>query len=95
MEPGFRRCEIRPQLGDLPGLTLAARTVRGPIRFAASGAPARRQHEIVLPEGTEGGALFPEDPEASLPRAEAGAPAGLARYALPSGRPAEFEAKPR
>ncbi len=33
--PGFTRCEIRPQLGDLERLRLTAHTVRGPIEFEA------------------------------------------------------------
>lgn len=95
VEPGFRRCEIRPQLGDLGELKLTARTVRGPIRFSGTGTPERRRYGIALPEGMEGTVLFPEGVEVALPRAAEAAPEGLARYALPAGRAAEFEAKAR
>ena len=36
--PGFARCQIRPQLGDLEHLSLTANTVRGPIQFEARAA---------------------------------------------------------
>ena len=51
LAPGFARCRIRPQLGDLGRLALTAHTVGGPIHFAAI--PARGGHDvtIALPAG--------------------------------------------
>jgi hypothetical protein len=59
LAPGFSRCQIRPQLGDLPDLELTAQTVRGPIAFSAErqgeghhvrvSLPAEVEAEIVAP----------------------------------------------
>ena len=38
LAPGFARYEIRPQLADLPDLTLEVQTPRGPIGFSGGGA---------------------------------------------------------
>ena len=89
--PGFAECEIRPQLGDLGELELTAHTVRGPLRFAASGSPGRRQLALELPGDCRGALVLPEAARTTLdapPRPHA---PGLARYPLPSGRRIELE----
>lgn len=48
--PGFTRCRIAPQLGDLEDLELTAWTPRGPIEFQARGHRVR----VALPPGCEG-----------------------------------------
>jgi len=90
-EPGFRRCEIRPQLADLRELRLTSHTARGPIRFRAEGEPSLRRFAIALPEGIEATLLFPADARVGLERLPGAAPPGLARYALPAGRETAFE----
>ena len=92
MEPGFARCEIRPQPGDLKSLRLAYRTVRGTIRFAAEGDPAKRRYAIAVPEGVEAVALFPPELEVPLPPLGRH-PLGPAQYALASGKETAFEVK--
>jgi alpha-L-rhamnosidase len=76
--PGFARCRIRPQLGDLGQLALAAHTVRGPIRFTA--APARDGHDVTisLPAGCAGELVRPGGAPVEL---EAGA---TAQFWLPN-----------
>ncbi len=85
-EPGFRRVEIRPQLGDLAELSLTARTVLGPIRLQAKGSPARRRISLSVPAGCEATLLLPPSARASLERLPGLHALGLARHALPSGR---------
>jgi len=33
LEPGFRRCLVRPQLGGMPDFSIVAHTPQGPVRF--------------------------------------------------------------
>ncbi|MBN1417769.1 MAG: alpha-L-rhamnosidase N-terminal domain-containing protein [Planctomycetes bacterium] len=93
VEPGFGRCEIRPQLGDLADLRLVARTVKGPIRFAARGADPARRIEIALPAGCEGTLLLPAEwkvPLAALPGRHR---LGLEQYRLPAGETTGFDVR--
>ena len=55
--PGFSRCQIRPQLGDLGQLSLTAQTVRGPIQFDAQAERGGHQIRVSLPAGCAGKAL--------------------------------------
>ena len=57
--PGFARCEIRPQLGDLGKLELTAHTVRGPIRFRATRADGRHEVAIGIPAGVAAELVLP------------------------------------
>ncbi len=66
LEPGFARCEIRPQLGDLEEVQLTAHTVKGPIRFESKGAKGDRRLKITLPENCEGELLVPAEEKTDL-----------------------------
>ena len=91
VEPGFKRCEIRPQPGDLKTLRLTAQTVRGAIGFAAEGDSSKREYILTVPEGIAASALFPAGASVSLPRDRSVAPRSLARYVLTSGKANTFE----
>lgn len=56
--PGFSRCQIRPQLGDLGNLSLTAYTVRGPIQFDARAEGKGHKFRISLPAGCTGEVLL-------------------------------------
>jgi alpha-L-rhamnosidase len=84
LAPGFARCEIRPQPGDLEALELTAHTVRGPLQFRSQGQLGSRQITLALPEGCP--AELVVDPEESLPLTRLPAAAGLARYLVPAGQ---------
>lgn len=86
LDPGFRRCEIRPQLGDLESLELQAWTIQGPIGFTARGRKGNREVTISLPDGCEGVLLLPREERVALERSNAAAPASLAAYRLESGK---------
>ena len=54
LEPGFGKCQIRPQLADLEQLELVARTVRGDLSFAANGKLSNRSMKVTMPAGCDG-----------------------------------------
>ncbi len=83
LEPGFRRVEIRPQLGDLDSLDLTAHTVKGPIRLQSRGKLGTRQLSLTLPSGCEGELVLPAEERVTLERIS-DTVAGLARYRLPA-----------
>jgi hypothetical protein len=82
--PGFTKCDIRPQLGDLKQLDLVTRTIRGPIHFSARGPLGQRRIEIEVPRGIEAELVVPEAENISLPPAAGTAPVGCKRYRLPT-----------
>jgi hypothetical protein len=63
--PGFARCQIRPQLGDLEQLSLTAHTVRGPIQFEARAARNGHEVRVSLPDGCAGEVLVRPDSSTS------------------------------
>ena len=85
LAPGFARCRVRPQLGDLGRLALTAHTVRGPIRFGAE--PAGAGHDIMLklPEGCAGELLLPAGAQANLPPIEIERADGLFAFRVEPG----------
>ena len=85
LAPGFARCEIRPQLGDLEKLDLVAHTPRGPIRFTASGKLGARELVISMPQGCEGELVVSREEKLDLESLPGQVPAGLVRYRLPAG----------
>jgi hypothetical protein len=60
LAPGFARCRIRPQLGDLPDLELTARTARGPIDFQARRERDGHRVSVSLPAGCEAEIVSPD-----------------------------------
>jgi alpha-L-rhamnosidase len=52
--PGFARCRIAPQLGDLEELELTAHTPPGPIQFQARRQAGGHRIKLSLPPGCEG-----------------------------------------
>jgi len=54
LEPGFRRCTIRPRLADLDELRLTAWTVGGPLKFSCRGKLGNRILSVTLPRHCEG-----------------------------------------
>jgi hypothetical protein len=95
LEPGFARCEIRPQLADLRQIDLTANTVRGPIRLSSRGGAGPRELTISLPSGCTGELVISDKEQVKLeavktagvsPDRGAGyTPAGHARYLLVPG----------
>ncbi|MBI5385890.1 MAG: alpha-L-rhamnosidase N-terminal domain-containing protein [Verrucomicrobia bacterium] len=86
LAPGFKRVELRPQLGDLEALELVAHTMRGPIHFTAQGRPGARQVTIEAPTDCEAEILLPQEETVALTPAQRKAPRGLRAYQLPTGQ---------
>ena len=84
LEPGFRRVEIRPQLGDLSDLALTAWVPSGGIRFEAAGPIGGRLIKITLPPNCAGELVLPAVEQVSLDLIASAT--GFSRYALPAGR---------
>jgi hypothetical protein len=84
--PGFKRCEIRPQLADLDLLELTVRSVQGPIEFRSRGKLGVRELTLKLPTGCDGELVVDRRETLTLqPVAGSATPQGLARYHLPAG----------
>jgi hypothetical protein len=89
--PGFEKAEVRPQLGDLPGLELTAHTPRGPIVFRAE--PQEEGHHVwvTLPADCPGELLLPASTGRGVVLTAEDAALGLERFALPAGQTTEFD----
>ena len=88
--PGFEKCTIRPQLGDLNELELTAYTVRGPIKMAARKKIDAHQVILNIPSGINAELLLPAtagDNTSKVPsRLLPDHPLGLRRFKLQTGR---------
>jgi alpha-L-rhamnosidase len=89
-EPGFARCQVRPQLGDLGALELTAHTVRGPIQFAAEPSGGGHRVSLTLPRDCEGELLLPAEVPCDLHPLVPDHPWGLKRFQLRSGEASVF-----
>jgi len=87
LAPGFRRCEIRPQLADLELLELTVHTVQGRIEFSSRGKIGSRELTLTLPSGCEG-ELVVSSKETLRLETSAGltTPSGLVRYRVAAGK---------
>ncbi len=86
LEAGFRRCEVRPQLGDLESLELTVQTVRGALTFAAKGPRGNRVLTLALPPGCSGELVVPSQEKVAWNPLPESAP-GLSRYQIPGSGP--------
>lgn len=89
LAPGFRRCEIRPRLGDLESLELTAHTMRGPLLFRCQGLIGARKLSLKLPEECEGELVLPVAEQVTLERLPSSSPQ-LSRYRLSAGASVEL-----
>ena len=85
LEPGFKRYELRPQLGDLADFDLTAFTVQGPVSLRSRGKPGEREVVLQLPSGGQGELVLPQHEAVELPGVIGPAPAGLRRFMLARG----------
>ena len=89
--PGFGKAEIRPQLGDLPGLELTAHTPRGPIVLRAEAQEEGHHAWVTLPADCPGELLLPVTEGKGVAVTETDRALGLERFALPPGQTTEFD----
>ncbi|MBS3762653.1 MAG: alpha-L-rhamnosidase N-terminal domain-containing protein [Planctomycetes bacterium] len=90
LEPGFKKCQIRPQLGDLNRLELTAHTVVGPIEFRAEKCDQGHRLQIATPGSCECELRVPESTELDLPEIGTTVRPGLKRYKLERDASNEF-----
>jgi hypothetical protein len=93
LEPGFKRFELRPQLGDLEDLDLTAFTVQGPVRLRSRGKPGERELVLQLPPDGQGELILPQGEAIALPGVAGVAPAGHRRFRLAPGGPVTLRLK--
>jgi hypothetical protein len=60
LAPGFKKVQIRPQVGDIGQLSLSYHTVLGPILFRSRGKLGNRIINIKLPEGCQAELVLPD-----------------------------------
>lgn len=88
--PGFTKCDVRPQLGDIGELEVTARTVQGPFVFKAARSGERYEVTLTVPEGCQATLVLPDRIPCDLPPADGRAAAGLKRHILRSGAENQF-----
>jgi hypothetical protein len=92
--PGFKRCEIRPQMADLDLLELTVHSVQGPIEFSGRGKIGSRELTLKLPSGCEGDLVVDQRETLTLkPIAGSASSSGLVRYLLPAGKTTAVQLK--
>lgn len=79
LSPGFDRYEVRPQLGDLPDLSMKVQTRHGVVDFAGQGRLGNRTLRLTLPPDAAGELVVPPEEKLDLPAISRG------RYRLPAG----------
>jgi hypothetical protein len=89
--PGFAKVEVRPQLGDLPGLELVAHTPRGPIVFRAEAQEEGHRASVTLPADLPGELVLPLTQGKGVAVTDSDRALGLERFALPAGQTTEFD----
>ena len=89
LEPGFSRCMVRPQPGDLERVDLTARTVRGGIRFTTEGSRGKRRLTVAMPAGCTGELVVDARETLPLQGLPAAGDRGLSRFLLPPGATTE------
>ncbi|MGO9241659.1 MAG: alpha-L-rhamnosidase N-terminal domain-containing protein [Bryobacteraceae bacterium] len=85
LEPGFRRCEIRPQPADLQTMEVTTYTPLGPLVVETHGKLGARDIALNLPAGCAGELVVHSAEKLSLPTLAAPAPSGHVSYRLPAG----------
>lgn len=88
--PGFTTYEIRPQLGNLPQLSVGAHTPLGTIRMMSNGSAGNRRVTLDVPARGSGVLVLPEQEVVQLEPLPPQDASGLRRYTLPAGQRVEM-----
>lgn len=86
LEPGFRRFELRPRLGDLEGLNVTIQTVKGPVFFKSAGPKGKRKINFTTPAGGSGELVLHGREDVALPQVPHKTSPGTKRYQLTEGK---------
>jgi hypothetical protein len=86
LAPGFARCEVRPQLGDLERVELTYYTPHGPIDFRSDGGLGNRDIVLTVPSGIESELVVREGEKIDLKVVSSKEEKGWVRYRLAAGK---------
>ncbi|MGN6267555.1 MAG: alpha-L-rhamnosidase-related protein [Ginsengibacter sp.] len=90
VKPGFEKCKITPQPGDLEELKMLAHTVRGVIQFEMSGKKFNRIITITIPDGMDCEIVLDEREKVELKMGSESVDKGQIAYKLPTGKKLKF-----
>jgi len=85
-EPGFAKCVLAPQLGDLEHISCQAHTPRGTVRFSAKKLGNGHEFTLFFPAEIEVELVLDAHLSVPLSPGHVPAPSGCKSYLLPSGR---------
>ena len=85
LEPGFKKCQIRPQPADIEKIELTAQTVQGPIQFASAGKKGDREIVIAVPSSIQAELVLDSREKITL-KSLREEKSGLTVYSLPKDK---------
>ncbi|MEI6140684.1 MAG: alpha-L-rhamnosidase C-terminal domain-containing protein [Mariniphaga sp.] len=93
LKPGFEKCTITPQPGDLEDLSVLAHTVKGTIQFEMTGKKFDRIISISIPTGMECEMILDSRERVELTKGVESAENGQTAYILPAGTKSKLKLK--
>ena len=93
VKPGFEKCTITPQPGDLEELKILAHTVKGSIGFEMIGNKTNRTVSITIPNGMDCELILDTREKVELTRGVERVENGYTAYQLPAGKKSKLNLK--
>lgn len=93
LQPGFAKCLIDPQPGDLDKISFHAHTVSGTIRFELSGEKNNRKLALSVPENMDCEILLDKREKVELSAGTVQRASGQSAYKLPNGKTVKLQLK--
>jgi hypothetical protein len=93
VKPGFEKCKITPQPGDLEELKMFAHTVKGPIQFEMTGKKFNRIITIAIPYGMDCEIILDYRENVELEMGIESVDKNQAAYKLPAGKKSKLHLK--
>jgi hypothetical protein len=93
VKPGFEKCTITPQPGDLDELRILAHTVKGTIQFEMTGKKSDRTVSFTVPNGMDCELILDTREKVELTRGVERAENGYTAYQLPAGKKSKLNLK--
>ena len=93
VKPGFEKCTIAPQPGDLEELSMLAHTVKGTIKFDMTGKKSDRLIKISIPIGMDCEMILDDREKVKLTIGAEKVENGQTSYELPAGKMSELHLK--
>ena len=93
VKPGFEKCTITPQPGDLEELSMLAHTVKGTIKFEMTGKKSDRIIAISIPVGMDCEMILDHREKVEWPIGIEKVENGQTAFKLPAGKTSEMHLK--